>query len=172
MLLKFTRYDDIDEKKLMGVYIESNTENTAFICPGEMNQEKALKFVEKGFLNYLKSMFFTSEENTYWVLADKNKYLCACRTTEIRKGFYYLEALETIPDERNKGYGTKLLTFVTQELKKAGPFKLCSCVGKSNTLSLKTHQKCGFRIISDMGINYITDEPESRSYSLEYKYEK
>ena len=63
-------------------------------------------------------------------------------------------------------------TFVTQELKKAGPFKLCSSVGKSNTLSLKTHQKCGFRIISDIGINYITDEPESRSYSLKYKFEK
>lgn len=172
MLLKFTCFDKIDQKKLMDVYFESNMENTDYFCPSEKDKEKALKFVENGFLNFLKTEFFASENSTYWVLTDKNKYLSALRTSEIRKSFYYLEALETDVNERNKGYDTKLLTEVLEELKKEGSFKLCSCVGKSNTLSLKTHQKCGFRIISDIGINYITDEPESRCYSLEYKYEK
>lgn len=53
-----------------------------------------------------------------------------------------------------------------------GPFRLCDCVGKKNAASLKAHEKCGFRIVSEQGCDYLHQEADDRDFGLEYRYER
>ena len=83
---------------------------------------------------------------------------------------YYLEALETPPELRGKGYATKLLSGVLEAMKQEGPFRLCDCVSKRNAASLRTHEKCGFWIVSDEGYDYLNEETNDHDYGLEFCY--
>ena len=170
MLKRITEYQKVDTRKLMDVYSESNYENTEYFFPDETDKEAAVKRVEAGFLDFLENDFFHKAEAVYWVLEIDGVYVSALRTCRIQKGLYYLEALETRPDSRKKGYGTKLLSGVTDSLKENGPFRLCCCVSKKNSASLKTHEKCGFRVVSDKGYDYMNEEADNHDFGLEYCY--
>lgn len=170
MIVKISDYRKIDQRKLMDVYSESNLENTDYFYPDETNKEAAVSKVEAGFLCFLKDDFFRYAEAAYWVLEEDGVWISALRTCETQPGLYYLEALETRPDHRQRGYGAFLLSGVLEEMKANGPFRLCDCVGKKNTASLKTHEKCGFRIVSDKGYDYLHEETDDHDFGLEYRY--
>lgn len=168
MLLKITDYSALDERKLMDVYAESNHENAAFFYPEELDKRKATLMVESGFLDFLKNEFFKETEAVYWILEVENVWVSALRTCKIQDGVYYLEALETIPNQRMRGYGSMLLSDVLDAMKADGPFRLCDCVSKKNIASLKTHEKCGFQIVSEKGYDYLHQEADDRDFGLEY----
>ncbi|MBO4887199.1 MAG: GNAT family N-acetyltransferase [Firmicutes bacterium] len=170
MLLRIIKYCDLNKRKLMDVYAESNYENTEYFFPDESNKETAVQKVEAGFMDYLKDEFFSLNEAAYWILEENDVWCSALRTCKILNGSYYLEALETRPDLRGKGYGAKLLSGVLNALEKDGPFRLCDCVSKKNVASLKTHEKCGFHIVSEKGYDYLQQEADDHSYGLEYRY--
>ena len=170
MLLRITRYSDVDERKLMDIYSESNDENTEYFFPEETDKDKAVRQVEAGFLDFLKNDFFKQSGASVWVLKDSGIWLSAIRTCKVRPGLHYLEALETRPDQRKKGYASLLLTNVEEALKKEGPFRLYVCVSKKNTASIKTHEKAGFRIVSEEGYDYLQEEANSHDFGLEYCY--
>ncbi|MBO4471181.1 MAG: GNAT family N-acetyltransferase [Clostridia bacterium] len=169
MLRKITEYRDLDERKLMDVYSESNYENTDYFFPEETDKEKAVRQVEAGFLDFLKNDFFSKPEAAVWVYEESGTWFSALRTCRVRD-VYFLEALETRPDQRKKGYAALLLSAVADALKKQGPFRLYDCVSKRNTASLKTHEKCGFRIVSEEGYDYLMEEADDHDYGLEYCY--
>ena len=171
MLIKIAKYHDLDTRKLMDIYAESNFENTNYFYPDELDKDIAVQKVETGFLNFLKNEFFNNTHAYYWVLEENGVWLCALRTYMIGEGIYYLEALETRPDSRRKGYAVGLLNDIIESLKKGGPFRLCSCVSKKNTASLKTHLKSGFKIVSEEGYDYLSGESDNRDYGLEYNYQ-
>ena len=79
----------------------------------------------------------------------------------------YIEALETHPEYRKKGYGAKLLLQVLDLLKETGGFKICDCIRKENIASLDNHKKCGFEIVSEKGYDYLQKESDERSYVME-----
>lgn len=168
MLLKITAYQALDERKLMDIYAESNLENTGFFCPEEPDKETAVRMVESGFLDFLKNEFFKETEAVYWILEEGGVWVSTLRICKTQDGPYYLEALETRPDRRMRGYGTLLLSGVLDAMKAEGPFRLCDCVGKRNTASLKAHEKCGFRIVSEKGYDYLHQEADDRDFGLEY----
>ena len=170
MLIKITEYQKIDTRNLMDVYSESNYENTDYFFPDEADKEAAVQKVEAGFLDFLKNDFFNNTSATYWILEINGVYVSALRTCMIQKGQYYLEALETRPDYRRKGYGTILLSSVIDSLKENGSFRLCSCVSKKNIASLKTHEKSGFQIVSEEGYDYLNREADNHDFGLEYCY--
>lgn len=170
MLIKITQFRDLDAARLMAVYAESNFENTDYFFPEERDKEAAARQVEAGFLDFLRTDFFTRPGAACWVLAEGERWLSACRTCPVREGVLYLEALETRPDQRRKGYGSRLLGELTEALKREGPFRLCDCVGKKNAASLRTHEKCGFRIVSDPGFDYLQGEADERDFGLEYRW--
>ncbi len=172
MLLRITKYCDLNGRKLMDVYAESNAENTDFFFPDEANKETAVRKVEEGFLDYLKNDFFSKDEATYWILEENSTWISALRTCKAANGPYYLEALETRPDLRKSGYASLLLSSVLDALEKSGPFRLCDCVSKTNAASLKTHEKCGFQIVSDHGYDYLRGEDDEHDFGLEYRYPK
>ncbi len=45
-----------------------------------------------------------------------------------------------------------------------------SSVHKNNEASLKTHEKCGFKIVSQEGFNYLFGTQNSRTYGLQYSW--
>ena len=170
MLIKILEYQKLDTRKLMDVYSESNTENTDFFFPDEADKEAAVRKVEAGFLDFLKNDFFQRTDASYWVLARNGDWVSALRTYQVHEGLYFLEALETRPDSRKMGYGAALLSGVADSMKQTGPFRLCSCVGKKNVASLKTHEKCGFQIVSENGYGELRGEADDRVFGLEYRY--
>ena len=168
MILKITRYCDLDERKLMDVYAESNYENTDYFFPEETDKAVAVRKVEEGFCGFLKDEFFAHDENAYWVLEENGIWVSALRLNLIEKGLYYLEALETKPDYRKQGYATKLLSGVIEKLRSDGPFRICDCISKKNIASIRTHEKCGFRIVSDKGFDYLQNEADDHDFGLEF----
>ena len=170
MLIKISNYRDLDPEKLMAVYAESNYENTDYFFPDETDKEAAVRKVEAGFLEFLQNEFFAQAEAAYWILEAHGVWVSALRTCRVQDGLYYLEALETRPDQRKNGYGASLLAGITDAMKKDGPFRLCDCVGKKNTASLKTHEKCGFTIVSEAGFDYLRQEADDHDFGLEYRY--
>ena len=115
--------------------------------------------------------FLAKPGNTYWILEEEGAWVSALRLSRIEDGFYYMEALETHPRYRRKGYGIKLLQGVIEALKEGGSFKICDCVWKRNTPSLAVHEKCGFGIVSERGMDYIHGEADENNYGLQYIYE-
>lgn len=172
MLLRITKYCDLDGQKLMAVYSESNYENTDYFYPDEKDKSRAVLMVEAGFMNFLQEEFFKYTEATYWVLEENGIWVSALRTCLVQPGTYYLEAFETRPDYRAKGYATRLMLGVLDAMKSDGSFKLCDCVSKNNIASLKTHQKCGFQIVTEKGYDYLNMSADEHDYGLEYQYNK
>lgn len=91
--------------------------------------------------------------------------MAALRLTKL-DGFYYLEALETRPDLRRKGYGKALLEALCRELAASGPVTVRDCVAKRNEASLRTHLAAGFVIDQDPGIEYPGGEADERCYGM------
>lgn len=171
MLRKIESFSELDSRKLMNVYAEGNEENAEYFYPNEPDRAAAVKRVETNFLGFLKKEFYSRPGSVYWVLEEDGEWVSALRASRIREGLYYLEALETRPDRRREGFAARLLTAVTQELKIGGPFRLYDCVSRRNAASLKTHERCGFRIASDPGHDYLRDRPDEGAYGLMYGYE-
>ncbi|MCM1194398.1 MAG: GNAT family N-acetyltransferase [Firmicutes bacterium] len=169
MMIKITNPDDLDVNKLMSIYVEGNFENTDYFYPEITDKTEAVKKVEHDFCNYIKTEFLNGE-NVYYVWENDGVWVSALRLYCIEENFYYLEALETAPDFRKKGYATLLLTSVINELKLKGHFKICVCVGRNNIASLNTHKKCGFKIVSENGFDYLQKETDDRCYGLEYSF--
>ena len=100
MLRRITEYGGLDAGKLMDIYSESNDENTEYFFPEETDKAKAVRRVEEGFLDFLKNEFFSQDGAAVWVLEEDGAWLSALRTCKVGDDpLYYLEALETRPDE-------------------------------------------------------------------------
>lgn len=163
-------FSKMDGRKLMDLYQEGNRENIDYFYPGTDDRDAALKKIENNFLEFVEKDFLAKPGNTYWILEEEGVWVSALRLNKIEDAFYYIEALETHPRYRRKGYAVKLLSGVIDVLKERGSFKLCDCVRKRNTASLNTHRKCGFEIAADRGIDYLRDEIEENDYSLQYLF--
>lgn len=173
MLLEITSYDDIDTRKLMDLYVEGNIENADDFYPDMANKSAALALVEEGFLNFLKTDFFVRPNSTYYILEEDGVWVSALRLSLVEKhecSRYYMEALETRPCSRRKGYASKLLNEVIASLKHEGSFILCDCVSKHNEPSLKTHLKCGFQIASTECFDYLQNQADHHCYGMEYRF--
>ena len=55
MLIEIKDFSNIDSRKLMDIYSESNFENVDYFFPDEVNKIEGVKKVEEGFLNFLKN---------------------------------------------------------------------------------------------------------------------
>lgn len=138
---------ELDFRQLMDVYEEGNLENAAELWPGEP-EGQLLLMAEQSFHQYLRECFFPTEGASYFVWVENGDYVSALRLEPYQDGLL-LEALETKPGERRKGYAEALVKAVLTEV---GETKIYSHVGKRNTASLKTHEKCGFRRILEHAV--------------------
>lgn len=162
MLTIATSLRQIRFGELMEVYADSNEEK-ASDWPN-LPHGYALTLAEQDFRQYLDEVFFRTPDVFCAIWQESGKYVSVLRMEPYKDGLL-LEGLETHPCHRKKGYAAALITAVQQHL---GPVKIYSHVSKRNTASLKTHEKCGFRQISDHAV-YISGSVDYRCCTLLYE---
>ncbi|MBQ5653691.1 MAG: GNAT family N-acetyltransferase [Alistipes sp.] len=124
--------------KVMEVYAQSNAATAREQFPGE-SEAQGLYRAEMEFYQYLRHDFFTMGDSFYALWMEKEKPVSAIRFERWKDGFL-LEGLETHPDCRGLGYGTKLMNAVLCEIREP----VYAHVRKDNWASLRVHEKCGF----------------------------
>ena len=163
MLVVMKSMHELQFSQLMGVYEESNRENGEEFYP-ELPEGQQLLRAEQDFHQYLRECFFRTEGAMYAVWMEQGDYVSALRLEPYQDGLL-LEALETAPNHRRKGYAAALIRAVL-ELPEIS--KVYAHVHKKNTASLRTHESCGFRRILEHAA-YI--DGSVRTNSCTYCYE-
>ena len=156
VLLRAESLKELNFRSLMEVYIEGNLERT--------QDGISLLEVEQDFYAYLKDVFFSQADAVYWILEEDGRYCSALRLETYRDG-WLLEAFETAPTQRRKGYGEKLLRQVVALPEYE---KIYSHVHKRNIPSLRLHEKCGFRRISEQA-SYIDGSVNSYACTMMFQ---
>ena len=160
MLILARSLRDFSFSKLMDVYIEGNMEN-AEECWPELDDGQKLLRAEQEFYQYLTDVFFRTPEAVYAIWEERGNYISALRLEPYRDG-RLLEALETAPSRRRQGYGVQLIKAVQEQFPNQ---RIYSHVGKKNVASLRVHEKCGFRRISEYAA-YIDGSVNQRACTL------
>ena len=153
---------ELDFPALMEIYAEGNMENGAEFYPDE-SPERQRMLAEEDFRDYLRRDFFTVPGAYYAIWSENGGAVSALRLEPYRDGLL-LEALETAPGHRCRGYACALVKAV---LAQVGAAKVYSHVGKRNAPSLRVHERCGFRRISETAA-YIDGSVNSRCCTLCY----
>ena len=151
--------------ELMEVYADSNAE-TARQWP-HYPSGFALQMAEDDHRQYLQDVFFATPGAVCAIWQVQGEYVCALRLEPYKDGML-LEALETAPEHRRKGYAMSLIKAVQSHLRPSGRVRIYSHVNKRNVPSLKTHEKCGFSRISDHAV-YINGSVDYRCCTLLYE---
>ncbi len=157
---------ELSFRKLMDVYVEANRENGAELAPQEP-EDRQLQIGEDDFYSYLHDVFFKRDGVCYAVWMVDETYVSALRLEPYRDGLL-LEALETAPDCRRRGYARNLVQAVQGWLSQRGSVRLYSHVGKQNEASMRVHLQCGFRVIGDSAA-YIDGSVNNRACTLLYE---
>ncbi len=134
---------ELDFHQLMDVYTEGNRENGSEFYPDLPEGQRILQ-AEQAFRQYLTEVFFPTPGAVYAVWKEQGVYVSALRLEPFEEGFL-LEALETAPGSRRRGYARQLIRAVQE----AFGGKIYSHVSKRNVPSLAVHEKCGFCRILD-----------------------
>ena len=148
MLICVRTFQELDFDALMQVYQEGNRENGEDLYPEE-TPERQLELALRDFENYLRHDFFSNKDARYWIWSEDGVYLSALRLEPYEDGLL-LEALETHPEYRCRGYAKKLICAVMKQLP-AGT-RVYSNISKRNTPSLVTHRACGFYKLLDYSV--------------------
>ena len=148
--------------ELMEVYVDSNREK-ASDWPN-LPPLFALQLAEQDHREYLQDAFFRTPGAVLAVWEEKGIYVSALRLEPYKDGLL-LNALETAPAHRKKGYAAGLIRAVQEN---RGTVKIYSHVNKRNMASLKTHEACGFRVISDCAV-FLSGSVDYRSCTLLYE---
>jgi len=154
---------ELNFTKLMAVYEESNRENGAENYPEE-TEFRQIFLQEENFYQYLQEIFFKTSGAVCAVWEEAGEYRAALRLEPYKDGLL-LEALETTPDFRRKGYGRQLIQAVQERFSEV---KIYSHVHKKNLPSLAIHEACGFQRISEQA-TYIDGSVNARCCTLCYK---
>lgn len=160
MLIVAKKLKELAFGKLMEVYIEGNLENGQELWPDEP-KNRQLALAEQEFYQYLQQVFFKTDGAQYLIWEENGRYVSALRLEPYRDGLL-LEALETAPDLRRKGYAAKL---ILAALEHAAGAKIYAHVHKRNVPSLRTHEKCGFVKILDYAV-YADGSVNDRCFTL------
>lgn len=131
---------------LMGVYLQGNQEKAERDYPEEP-AGAGLRLAEEDFYRYLRECFFRTPGAAYAVWEEGGSYVSALRLEPYRDGVL-VNALETAPQQRRKGYASRLLEAVLGTLN--GP--VYSHVAKRNLPSLALHERLGFRRIQETAL--------------------
>ena len=169
MLLEFKSMSEEECLRMIReIYPEGCVENARYFHPELEDLSEAILEQEKHFAEFLQNKFFPKEENSYYVLEVEGAWVSALRLTRV-EDFYYLEALETPPKHRKKGYGSRIINEVIELLKQRGEVIICDNVKKDNRASLATHKKCGFVTEHENAINYLTGKVNEEAVGLIFR---
>ena len=142
-MLKIIRsMKELDFAPLMQIYEEGNRENGAERYP-QLPENQQILCAEQDFYAFLRE-FFRESEAFYAIWLENGVHTAALRMEPYRDGLL-LEALETMPDLRRRGYARALINETMAFLRSCGGCKIYSHVHKKNKASLAVHEACGFQ---------------------------
>ena len=147
MLLIAEKLYQLHFGRLMEVYAEGNRENAGYFYPNLPLQQGVLE-AEQDFYRYLKDSFFTTAGAFYAVWEEEERYYSALRLEPYRDGLL-MEAVETAPEHRRKGYAYRLMTEVFRYL---GNGIVYVHIENGNQPSIGLHEKMGFEKIQDYAV--------------------
>lgn len=162
MLVLAKKLHQLNFQQLMEVYAEGNEENAEEMWP-ELSREQRLLRAEQAFYQYLAEDFFSAPGAVYAMWQEQDAYVSALRLEPYEDGLL-LEALETAPSQRRKGYAEQLIRAVQEVF----PQKIYSHVSKKNIPSLAVHEKCGFGQVLDYA-KYIDGSVARNAVTLQYR---
>lgn len=154
---------ELDFGALMQVYEEGNLENGAEFYPNLSGNEQLIR-AQEDFYAYLRECFFQTDGAVYAIWEGQGRYLSALRLEPWQDGLL-LEALETAPDLRGRGYAKALIRSVLGILPEQTVY---SHVSKKNTASLAVHAACGFEKCKEYAV-YADGSVRHNSYTLRWK---
>lgn len=149
MLKIVYKLHDLCFSDLMQVYAEGNRENGAIQHP-EASEKEQLLLAEQDFYAYLQE-FFRDNRSFYALWASGGRYVAALRIEPYADGLL-LEALETAPEARGRGYAKALVRETLAYLDSNADIPVYSHVRKRNFASLAVHQACGFERIQEHAV--------------------
>lgn len=141
MLKIIYKLDQLPFGKLMEVYEEGNRENGAEKYP-QLPENLQVLEAEQDFYAYLQTFF--RQEDSFYALWYAHEQLVGALRVEPYEDGYLIAALETKPDQRNRGYATELLKAVCQHLITDDKMPIYSHIARNNLPSKKVHFSCGF----------------------------
>ena len=147
MLVIARKMNELSFGKLMEVYVDGNRENGQDCWPNE-SVDRQIALAELDFYDYLNQTFFKIPGAYCAVWQVGGRYVCSLRMEPYQDGLL-LEALETAPDFRRKGYAKCLIQEVFKHI---GRGKVYSHIHRNNLPSLRTHEACGFTKILDHAV--------------------
>ena len=163
-MLQFVRsVSHLKFDELMAIYQEGNREKAEEVYP-DLPEAFGMLRAEQDFYQYLRDSFFRDPNAFYCLWSVDDRYVSALRLEPYRDGLL-LEALETAPGHRRKGFALQLLSAVLESLPEG---KVYSHVMKNNVPSLRLHEKCGFSKIADLAA-YIDGSVNHRAVTLCYE---
>lgn len=142
MLLVAKSLQELRFSSLMMVYEEGNRENGHDFYPHLSSQQQLLQ-AEQDFYAYLREDFFRQPGAAYYIWSEKGRYVSALRLEPCQDGLL-LEALETHPEYRGRGYAKMLIRSV---LETAEYERIYVHISRRNAPSIAVHTACGFRKI-------------------------
>ena len=125
MLIVAKSLKDLRFSELMQVYAQSNLE--AAKERKHLPSMFALQLAEQDLRQYLQEVFFRTPGARCCIWEESGRYVSALRLEPYRDGLL-LAALETAPDDRNRGYASILVREVQKYLARQGNVKLYSHV--------------------------------------------
>ncbi|MGN1117391.1 MAG: GNAT family N-acetyltransferase [Acutalibacteraceae bacterium] len=144
MLNIVTQIDENTISRLMSVYSESmNDMRINFADDAQMCA---------AYASFLRE-FVKSPKQLIIVETFDDEWVSALRAIETIKGYWFLEAVETKPEERKKGFGKDLLHHTIDYLKSIGMTELTCIISKNNFKSQALHEKCGFIPTNELPLN-------------------
>ncbi len=139
---------DLDFSALMAIYAHSNRENAQTLYP-ELSPQGGLRRAEQDFYDYLKQDFFRTQGAFYALWEVQGEPVSALRLEPYRDG-YLLEALETDPMHRGRGYAQSLMAAFLQYAGENVLLPIYSHIRKGNIPSERVHRACGFVVCKDL----------------------
>ena len=146
-VIRFSNFEDLDFTNLMGVYEESNFENSIELYPN-IDKVEALNKVILNFKNFLEKDFFKRNKAEYFIrLNDKVEdgniqYISAARVHRLEDNNILIESMETKKEYRNRGFAKSILRSIVEAFDEDTVF--ISKISEKNKASIKTHESLGF----------------------------
>lgn len=147
MLTVAKRLHQLGFGDLMAVYAEGNRENGEEFYSHLPPEEQILQ-AEQDFYAYLSDCFFRTAGAAYYLWSDNGQYVSALRLEPYQDGLL-LEALETHPEYRGRGYAKALILAALAEVECE---KIYVHISRRNVPSIAAHTACGFQKILDHAV--------------------
>ncbi len=148
--------------QLARVYAQSNRIH-GMKAYADKSENLQILYAEQDFYTFLDD-FFKEKGAVYAVWTVAESYKAALRLMPYLNG-YLVAGLETVPEERGKGYAKMLIKATLLWLKEQGCCSVYSHIADDNIVSIAAHKACGFKILTH-GAVYLDGSyhPESSTY--------